>query len=235
MYAATMTTMTAEKPADLAYIRRLGDPQEKLRLVAELIERTEDEIEPRRLRRNAAAVLLYRRANAEAAAKGRPVEQWPMKPAAMWRDTLDVSRSLWHKIVHEADPEQLAALQAKLAALQTEIRDLPDEQRGQLTRLAREVEKLQRKLARHIDQVKAVDELAGTHGGDADDRLLDIARSEAAAVHRMENEIAEAKPMRDELARGLMNGGYGAPVPNAQVARLARRGTAWAAMLRTSR
>jgi hypothetical protein len=243
MYAATMTSTTAEKPVekplDLTLVQRATDPKEKLRRVAELIETAETQMEIHRLRRNAAAVVLYRRTNAEAAAEGLPSTSWPMQPAEMWRDTMRVSRSLWHKVADEADPARLGELHEELAALRGEIDELPDERAAELGRLIRERDKLARKLARHQVQVQAIDELQAELAVDPGLDLLAIARAESAEVRRLEALLVEAKPIRDQLAHDLMNGAYreefGVQLSNAEAMRLSRLSSARTAQLRSLR
>lgn len=231
MYAAAMTATTAEKPADLASVRRLGDPREKLRRTAQVIEETEREIEPHRLRRNAAAVIMFRR--------GQDVGtgEEPMQPAAMWRDTIRVSRSLWHKIMDEADPARIDELSADLHEKLVDIADLPTERAAEIVQLIRERDKVARKLDRHRVQVAAVDALQAEIDADPEvgHRLLAIAREEAATVRRLELLAEEAMKLRDEVAVPLLNGTHGTPMPNAEVARLARLSTARVAQLRNAR
>lgn len=231
MYASPMATTIAETPADLSYVRRLADPREKLRLTALVIEKAEKEMEPRRLRRNAAAVIMFRLGQ-----DVTPPEQ-PMQPAAMWRDTLMVSRSLWHKIMDEADPATLAQLRAELAEKQVELAQLPTERAAELPKLVREVEKLQRRVTRHAAQVRAVEDLEAEIVDDPEigHQLLGIAREEAKEVRRLEALVEEAMKLRDELAIGLLNGAHGRPVANAEVARLAKLSTARVAQLRGAR
>lgn len=228
MYAATMTTSLAEKPAELTAARRLTDPREKLRRVAETIELADRQMEPRRLRRNAAAIILFRDGQAQ-----KP----PMQPAAMWRDTLMVSRSLWHKIMDEANEDRLAGLRTELDEKITEIAELPTERASELIVLGRERDRLANLVARSAAQIAAVRELTEEIADDPEvgHRLLAIAREEAAEVRRLEMLIPEAKQMRDALVVPLLNGTHGKPEANADVARMAKLSTARVAQLRGTR
>jgi hypothetical protein len=229
MYAAAMTTMIAERPTDLSLVRRATDPRERLRRAAEAIESAERQMESRRLRRNAAAVLLFRYG------QGDPE---PMQPAAMWRDTITVSRSLWHKVMEEADPAKLARLRQELDDNLAELAELPTERASEMTRYLRERDKLARRVARHAAQVQAVADLEAEIPGDSAEsrrQLEAIAREEAAEVRRLEALIEEGMKLRDEVAVPLLNGTHGRPMPNAEVARLAKLSTARVAQLRNAR
>lgn len=228
MYAPAMTAPTAEKPADLTTVRRATDPVERLRRAAEAIELAEKQMEPRRLRRNAAAVILFRQRQDAAV---------PMQPAAMWRDTIRVSRSLWHKIMDEANPGRLTELRGELDRQVAELVELPTERAAELPQLVRERDKLVRRVVRHAEQVQAIKELEAEIAADPEvgHRLLAIAREEAEEVRRLELLIEEAMKLRDEVAVPLLNGTHGRPMPNAEVARLAKLSTARVAQLRNAR
>lgn len=237
MYALTMTATTAEKPAELTAMRRATNPVEQLRRAGEAIETATAQIKPRTLRRNAAAVILFRQANAEAMEQGLPPAAWPMQPAAMWRDTIVVSRSLWHKIMEEANPARLSQLRAELDEIMAELRDLPTERANELGRLTRERDKMMRRVARHEAQVRAVEELEAAIAADpaVGRRLLAIAREETAEVRRLELLIPEAMKVRDQTVAELLNGSHGNPPPNSTVAKWARLSTARVAQLRDER
>lgn len=237
MYASPMTTTIAEKPADLAAVRRLSNPREKLRQAAALIQDGARAMEPHRLRRNSAAILIFRQANAKEMAAGLSPAMWPMQPAAMWRDTIDISRSLWHKIMDEANPEKIVQLRAELAELDAEIAGLDTERAAELPQLHRERDKITRAVARRQAQVDAITALQAEIDADPQvgKALLGIARDEAEIVHRFEMQAEEAMRLRDQLAIELINGGHGAPAANAEVARLAKLSTARVAQLRNTR
>jgi hypothetical protein len=233
-----MTATVAERPLDLMLVQRATDPKVKLQRAAQLIEQAEAEMEARRLRRNAAAVLLFRRTNAEAIAQGEPVSRWPLQPSSIWRDTIVVSRSLWHKIMGEAEPARVAELAAELDERSMELRQLPDERAAELGVLIREREKLARRLARHQAQVEAVNRLQAELAEHPELDLLAIARSEAAEVHRLFLLIREAKPIRDQLAHDLMNGVYRelyGNVSNSETMKLSKLSSARTTQLRALR
>lgn len=234
-----MTAATAGKPLDLFEVHAAVDPKQKLQRCRDLIQAAEEQLAARRLRRNAAAVVLFRRANAEAVAAGLPPEKRPMQPAAMWRDTMDVSRRLWHDIVEESDPDRLATLLKEMADAQAEIDTLPAERAAELGRLTRERDKLARRVARHAAQVKAIRELEVELADHPELDLLAVAREESAASHRLEALIAEARPIRNQLAHDLMNGVYrklyGREVSNAEVMRLSGLSSAFTTRLRALR
>lgn len=222
MYAPAMTAATVEKPLDLAYIRSLSNPERKLAAVTELIRAAEHDVAVRGLRRNAAAVILY--------LDSQDTEH-PIAPKTMWRDTIDVSRSLWHKILDESSYVRQIELSDEVEDLQREIGSLPAERVNELPELAKQLGKVRHRLARVTAQVQAITQLrreAAEQGLD----LLAIARDEAKAVRQAEADIEEAKPIRDEVAYALMNR-HG--MANAQVARITGLSTARVAQLRLSR
>lgn len=229
MYAAAMTSMTtAEKPADLTAMRRATNPVEQLRRAAEAIEAAERQLEPRRLRSNAAAVILFRRGQAGPK---------PMQPAAMWRDTIEVSRSLWHKIMVESDPAAAEKVAAELAAKIDEIAELSTDRAAELPQLIRERDKLAHRLGRHRAQVEAIETLQAEIDADPEvgRRLLAIAREDAKEARRLELLIPEAKKVRDELVVQLINGKHGRSPANSDVAKLAKISAARVAQLRKER
>lgn len=217
----TSDTTTAAAPLDI--IRSLRNPERKLRAVADLIRDAMHTVEVSGLRSRAAVIILYR--NSQGTDK-------PLLPSALWRETLDVSRSLWYKILKEADPDRIGPLQAQIEELQAEIQKLPGDLDSELPRLAKDLTKLRHRLSRHIAQVEAVRALQAEVAADPDLDLHKVAREEAAAVREAESVLAEAKPIRDEVGAALMNR-YG--MANAEVARITGLSSARAHQLRVAR
>ena len=223
-----MTAATVEKPLSLNSLSRILDPRKQLMRTAATITLAEQEATTRALRRNAAAWLLFR-------AKEDAGEA--IQPAEVWRDLIEVSRSLWHKIRDEANPERITEVGAELAEVQTVIAQA--EAAGELVdiRTRREEAKLAHKLQRHIAQVQAVDELRDELDSGVVDLgdLRSIARQEAEAVRDLETLIDGAMKLRDRVAIELMDGTHGGPVPNAEIARITGLSTARVAQLRQLR
>lgn len=229
MYALGMTTATTDKTVDLNSLRRLGNPKERLTRAAAAITTSEREHAQRALRRNAAAVLLFR--------DGQTLDP-PMKPAEMWRDTIVVSRSLWHKIADEADPGRLDELTDALQVAVDGIQAADaDGDAVELVRLAREADKIRRKLGRHRAQLGAIDALEAEVAGVADrgGALRQVAKEESVAARALEFLIGDLMKLRDEVAITLMDGTHGEPVSNADVARMTKLSTARVAQLRQLR
>ncbi len=238
MYSVPMTA-TIDRPLDLLAVHRAVDPKEKLRRAADVIVKAEKELERRRLRRNAAAVILFRRTNAEAMAAELPTQQWPMQPVAMYgEDAMDVSRSGWYKILDESDPGRLAELLGELQAATEEIAELPDDRAHEYGRLVREKAKLARLVTRHQVQVEAIGRLEVELVADPGIDLLAVVREKARQVHYLEELLKEAKPIRDLLAYELMNGVYADlydNVTNSEVQKLSQLSSARVAGLRALR
>lgn len=162
---------TAEQLADGAALRAIDDPDDPLQgaimrldATGAMMQRAAELIDENRAIRNAAALQFFAKLPRERGSA-----------ALVWRDTIDISRTLWTKIVKEAN--------------------------GPLSRYP-------------------------------DPRA--VAQEAARQIAECERRYEEARPIRDETARALMNGEYGPPMSNAEVARLARLTSARVAQLRTS-
>lgn len=107
MEEPTVTT-TTEKLASAEELRAITDPRERLRAAAEVAAAAARQADKHRERRNAAGLQLFQTGGLSA--------------AAVWRDTLGISRSLWTRIVHDptakassyADPASVARREAEL-------------------------------------------------------------------------------------------------------------------------
>lgn len=231
MYASAMTTTTAEKPANLGDLTRLQDPRDQLKRAAQVIRESEEAIEPHRLRRNAAAVIIYR--NGQDVGPGEA----PMQPAAMWRDTIQVSRSLWRKVTIEASPGKLAETQAELAEKRAEIAELTTDRAAEPPKLVREEAKLAHRVERSTTQIAAIEQMQAEIDADPSigEQLLTIAREEGEVVRRLELLIDEAKRTRDRIAFELLDGTHGTPPSNIEIGKWAGLSSARVAQLRGAR
>lgn len=142
-------TSTIERLATGEELREIADPEQRLKAAAETAERALAEAEAVRLRRDAAAVELYR--------TGVPAVR-------VYKDTLGVSRTLWGRILDLADPvgrcRTLPARKAKRSAelaetiqqIRLELAGLPDEER--IARL-RETAKVAAAIVRKREELAA--------------------------------------------------------------------------------
>lgn len=107
---------TVEKLATGEELRAIVDPVERLRTAAEVTRQAEALADAHRTRRNEAALQLYY-AGPRKRGSG----------AAVWRDTLKISRTVWQRVLDGnrdgriavgtfADPAQVAATEADIAA-----------------------------------------------------------------------------------------------------------------------
>jgi hypothetical protein len=109
---------TVEKLATAEELQAIEDPVERLRRAAEVTRQAEELAEPHRTRRNEAALQLYAELGGDAN-RGAAVE--------VWRDTCDISRNLWTRLLKSAaagkvragafaDARQVAAEEARITA-----------------------------------------------------------------------------------------------------------------------
>ena len=201
-------TSTIERLATGEELRAIADPERRLKAAAEVVERAEAASKAARLRRDAAAIELFR--------TGLPAVR-------VWKDTINVSRTLWGRILDQVDPDYVATLRIEL---------------GEAEAAGRSTAALRRKLARTEELAETIDalraELAGVTGEELAEALRVIAAQAAEAVRR-HDELAEAAvPVRNETAHGLISNEYGYLLSNADVSRMARVTTARVAQLRKS-
>lgn len=103
----TVTT-TIDKLPSAEELAEIADPRERLHRAAEVAAAADEQADKHRERRNAAGLQLFAAGNLSA--------------AAVWRDTLGISRSLWSRIVKDedikvgtyADPAGVARREAEL-------------------------------------------------------------------------------------------------------------------------
>lgn len=211
-------TTTIERLPTGAELAAIADPEQRLAASGEVAVLADERAEPYRLRRNAAAIELFR-------TSGQPA-------ARVWHDILDISRTMWGRILEQVHPDYIPGLRAQLAEF---------ERRGK----GREAATVQRKIERAEHLLAAIEELraeldgAGltTDGPTAKarvERLTEIARTVTAAVRELDELGGEAQAVRNDTARGLMDRRWGYTLRNAEVARKAQLTTARVAQLRTS-
>lgn len=107
---------TVEKLTTAEELEAITDPVERLRAAADVTRRAEAIAEAHRTRRNEAALQLYAEGSG---GRGSGVE--------VWRDTLDISRTVWQRVLEGrdsgriavgtfADPREVAVTEARITA-----------------------------------------------------------------------------------------------------------------------
>lgn len=238
---------TIERLATGAELRAIDDHERRLTVAADVAAQADIQAEPYRMRRNAAAIELFR-------TSGQPAVR-------VWHDVIDVSRTLWGRILEQVHPEYLPRLRAEAEGLRARIARAEEEafiskaprptELG--THLGRDLATIERKIERAETLLATIEELrgelddAGLAAGPAADeseltgaakarveRLTEIARGAAATVRNYDELGEQAQEVRNQTAIGLMNGTFGYRVTNAEVARLSKLTTARVAQLRTA-